>query len=102
MKVNIDQDIKTFNGIKISGNLYPEGMKLKDVCIEALLSQDPNEKTPAAKKIERYELSKKIWKAENSIDLTIEEIGQIKQLTGNVFAPLIVGRAYEMLENKKE
>jgi hypothetical protein len=75
-----------------------EEFLLRDVVVEALLR--PDDKLSGKEKAERYILAVKIHTSPKEIDLTVEELAKIKELVGKVFAPLIVGQAWQMLEGK--
>ena len=68
---------------------------LSDVCMNALLSPD-DEKEPE-EKVRRYKLAVKCSNGKDP-ELSVEDIALLKKLIGRVYPPLIVGRAYEILD----
>jgi len=73
-------------------------LTLKDACINALLSTPQDERNlTGVKKFIRYSLATKISNDEN-VELTNEEIVEIKALVGKMYATVVVGRVYEILE----
>jgi hypothetical protein len=97
MKVNFKQEIKTIGGKDVVREGTNEKLTLADVAINALLSLE--DKTSGEEKFKRYALSKKIHENTNSVDLKVEEITLIKEMIGKIYAPLIVGQTWDMLEN---
>jgi len=98
MKIKINQEIKQMDGIKSIAN--PENgkpMTLKDVCINALLA--PNQKDDEKAKYSDYELFIKLRDVEE-IDLKAEEIVRIKKKIGLAYPPLVLGQAWDFLEDK--
>ncbi len=72
-------------------------LELKEICIQSLLSNIPDDQTDKYKK---YKLFKKFHEANNKIDLESEEITLVKELIGKVYGTLVMGQAYDMLEGK--
>lgn len=100
MKIKINQEIKQTDGIKSIAN--PENgkpMTLKDVCINALLALVPNQKDDENAKYLDYELFLKLRDVEE-IDLKAEEIVRIKKKIGLAYPPLVLGQAWDFLEDK--
>jgi hypothetical protein len=71
---------------------------LKSAAIQALnvLHQD-EQSLPAEKKFERYRIAMKIATGD-PVELNVDELALVKQLIGRVFTPIVVGRAWEILE----
>jgi len=82
---------------RIQGGKEP--LTIGVVCLMALLnseSKDGNEK------FARYELAMRIKQAkDNILDISIDDIAKVKKLIGEVYGSLIVGRAFDILEQKK-
>lgn len=96
MKIKINETIKGIDGIQ---PLHGEGdasLTLKDICINALLTPDKDD--DEKKKIQRYEIFKKLRACTEEAVLTTEEISVIKRGIGKINVPLIVGQAFELLE----
>lgn len=77
-------------------------MTLGSACSEAMLGMGPDDAKETGKsKFERWEIASKIVKAEKSkkaIEMTVEDISQIKKRIGQMFGPLVVGPVYTVLE----
>ena len=69
------------------------------VACNALLSLPDNSNVPGNDKITRYNLAMKIHN-NNPVDLTLDELKLLKDLIGQLYLPLIVGQAWEILEPK--
>lgn len=78
----------------------PKPMTLQDACIQALLgTYADEERLPGKDKVARFELSRRIYAA-TTVDLKSEEIAKIKELIGKAFTVLVVGQAWELLEQE--
>jgi len=99
MKIDFKQKLVNFNGIEIHQE-KDKCWTLEEVSMNALLS--PDDKIDGKTKYERYELARKVKANEDlSIeDLSIEEISMIKELIGKVYPPVLVGPAWDLLEDK--
>lgn len=93
MKFAWDTNLVDFSGNTIlDENTQP--ILLKTLVVQALMAMDKKE-TTGADKFRRYQLAVKVHK-EEEIDVT--EAALIKDVVGNVLAPLPVGRIWELLE----
>jgi hypothetical protein len=110
MKINFSHELKTLDGKSIPGFDGKERTSLKDVCVDALLAQfrdevgaagNPGTGISGEEKCNRYVLATRIY-GDDEVDLKVEEIALLKKLVGKGFGPLIVGQAWDMLENKQE
>ena len=104
MKILFNQTLMTIHNKPFEGMTNEKGEKenldLKKVCVEALLSVDPdNRSEDGAQKFKNWELAKKI-NVDSEVELTAEEISLIKAKVGKFYAPAIVGPAFSLLENK--
>lgn len=71
---------------------------LGTLAVEALLAQFRDETSLSAiEKVRRFRLAESICNA-SSIDIPIEDIALIKQLIGKAYPPLLVGRAFQIIE----
>jgi len=100
MKINVNQVLKNLAGETLKDN---DGTgkaidaTLKLAIINSVLAPVQNKNESGVEKVKKYELAKKVY-ANDEIDLTAEEITLIKQRVGEVYAPLLVGQIFEMLE----
>ena len=99
MKIDFDAEIKNLNGdviFKSTDDKIPS--TLADVAINALFTTtEKDRKLSGAKKFDLYVLGT-IINAGGVIDLKAKEIVLLKDRIGEINGPLIVGRAYELLE----
>ena len=75
---------------------------LQNATVNALMASDPNDNPDGVEKAKRFTLAMKIHGTKEPVDVTAEEIALIKKLIGKVYTALVVGRAYELLEQKPE
>ena len=74
-------------------------LTLRDVSLNALLTVVQNENLPGVEKLKRYHLAEQIYKSKAPIDLSVEQLGQLKELISKVYvSPLVCGQAWEMLD----
>jgi hypothetical protein len=72
-------------------------VSLKRVAVEALQANLPDEQNMGGEeKLARFQIAKKVA-AGGEQDLTPEEVSKIKLLVGRCYGPVVVGRAYEIL-----
>ena len=104
MKIDVSKELRTLDGQTMKdndgqGNAVDATVKM--ALLNAVLSPDKDD-TPI-KKLEKGELARKIFKAENEVDLTAEEIALCKKRVGEVFpSPLVVLQVTEILDPKEE
>lgn len=72
----------------------------KKVAVEALLRPTkPNDKAPEPQKmIEHYDLAMRVQRAEEPLEITLDEAKEIKDLAAKNFPPLIFGQLHYFLE----
>ena len=105
MKIDLNVKINNLRGIAIK--LEIDGIlvdcTLLDVCVEALLCLFESERNEAGKsKYKRWKLAENLMKSVSGIvELTVEELAQIKERVGKRYGPAIIGPAYAMLEKVK-
>jgi hypothetical protein len=64
----------------------------------ALQGEQPN----GDEKYKRFQLSLKIETSDGKPDLTTEDLSRIKDVVGKAFGPLVVGRVFDLLDQKME
>lgn len=69
---------------------------LGQVAETALITPPPGEQLSAEEKTRRYAIAVKIHAGRDP--LTVEEIATVKRAVGQLYGPLVVGRAWEMLD----
>lgn len=105
-KINLTYVLWDLGNVEtLKGPVDKEGIK-KDltlglVCTNSLLVFD--ERMTGQDKYERYKLARKLEKAKDGqVDLKAEEIASIKDAIGKYQTPLVVGQAWDLLENVQE
>lgn len=98
MKIDFNQPVCDLNG-----KPFPDGegpLTLSAVCVAALLQtyQDEQGKITGEEKYQRYDLATRV--NGKAADVTVEQIGRLKQLIGKFFGPSVVGPTYDMLEGR--
>jgi len=77
-------------------------MTLRSICTNALLTQQRAEANlPGEKKVWRYKLALQIAN-EDVIDLPPKDVATLQELVGKLYAALVVGQVWEMLDPKQE
>lgn len=103
MKIDVSKELKTLDGqtmkdVGANGDAVDATVKM--ALLNALLA--PEQKDTPIGKLEKGELARKIYKAENEVDLTAEEVALCKKRVGEVFpSPLVVLQLTEILEQKE-
>lgn len=103
MKLDFTQKIKNLDGQVITqekGEQKKE-LTLKDICVDALLSNFESDRVDGNEKLDRYNLAVKIKLAHDSgelIELTVVEIEKIKKLVGLGYGTMVVGQVFIMLD----
>jgi len=104
MKLNLTQAFKGLDRVDMV--VKDKGpLTLKTVLLDTLLGQVAGDEAPEASeyKKQRFELSVKLSKAEDEVELTLDELNQIKKaIEGKQpgFLPLMHGQALAMIEDK--
>lgn len=102
MKINFNQNIFNVKGepLKDTSVDDKENITLKKIAVDALLrDNETTGKESGEKKLERWQLARKIQKSSEPIDITAEEISNIKNKIATHFSTSAVGPAFELLEN---
>jgi hypothetical protein len=97
MKVNVDLEIKDFDGSVIKDGEIP--LTVKDSILVALKShlKTDNEHTD---RFELFQIGHKVNKG-GTLELTAEEITLIKKRINECFTAVIVGNVFNALEDNK-
>ena len=96
----LEQDKPVFDDAGKVTSTIKEPVLLGKLCKSALLQA--NEEDKADEKVTRFELSLRLSMAKgDDIDLEAEDVTLIKKLVGKMYAPLVVGQVYRLLEGKE-
>lgn len=71
---------------------------VKSALVNAVLS--PEEKDTGVQKVQKYELARKLYKAESTVDMGVDEIAMIKRRVEALYPPLVCGQLCAILEGK--
>lgn len=97
-EVLLDLDCNVIEEARKSGEV--KKLTLKFVCVNSLLTISKEDMSiNGVEKNERYLLALKL-SLKDTIELKVEEIVKIKDAIGKVYLPLVVGRAWELLEGE--
>ncbi len=94
MKINLSTVITDLSGEAVKDG--EKDLTLSTVCISALLMPDQQDQ-PAKEKVERFHLAEKVHAAGEQ-DLSVDDVALLKKLIGKLFPPLVVGRAFAVLD----
>lgn len=116
MKIDVTQTLRQFSGETIyvkSGTLDEVGLckecqekvdaffrplTLRLACTRSLVAiTEQSMKLTAQKKFERAQLASKIYD-DDTVSLTVEEIAKVKECIGQAEGPLVLIRAWELLD----
>ena len=104
MQVNFLIEIEDLDGQPIptvdnDGKPTNKNVTLKSISVNALqnITQE-DAKMTGEEKVKRFTLAEKIYKADAPIDVSAKDVVTLKELIGKMYAPLIVARAWEILE----
>lgn len=97
--IKMQVELKDLEGKEIKGPKEGKNLTLLDVCRTGLLNYD--DKMSGEKKYDNFKLAQKLEKAPKAgIELTAEEVANIKALVGKSQFPMIVGLVWDLLEGK--
>ena len=100
MKINFGAPIKDIKGEPIVEN--EKAVTLGSVSCQALLANYQDETSLSGKdKVERFTLAA-LCSNETEADINVEDVALLKKLIGKAYGPLVVGRAYEIIDPKVE
>lgn len=97
MKIDFSATIKDFDGtdLKEAGD---KPVTLGMIAVRALNANFTDEANlPAEEKVRRFGMALKISEG-GEVDFKAEDIAEIKKVIGRAFNPLIVGRAFALLD----
>lgn len=94
--------------VEKDGKVVPGPALTLGECAKSALFRPVDEKVPASEKYTRGKLGDRIWQeslkagsaASHTIDVDTEELKLLRDLIGQHYAPMIVGRVWDMLDEK--
>lgn len=99
MKIKLNQEIQNEFGKPLKRGNFPP-VTLKDIIVASILQPVRDEEEH--KKLEKYDIFKKIRSKKEEVELKAEEITTIKKMISKFQPQLIVGQCHEMIEGKYE
>jgi len=96
MKYQLARSITNLDGSNIKGPAG-ESITFKTVCIACLVQAADKQ---AEDKVAAFRLAVKIESAQDEVELEAEEVARLKRLIGDSMPVVIVGRLYELLDQK--
>lgn len=69
---------------------------LATACCNALLTPEQGE-TSGEEKVKRFRLAEKVYDGGEQ-ELSVDDVALLKKLIGKIYPPLVVGRAFEILD----
>lgn len=100
MKIDFSKVLLDLKGEPLMEGAPPneKPITLSSILCTALLAQYPDEQSLSGKeKAKRFQIALKIVDGGEQ-DVSVDDVAEMKKLIGKGFGPLIVGRAYEMLD----
>lgn len=98
MKLKLNTVITNIYGTPLKNE--DKKVTLRDLAIDALLAESPNEKIDGKERYARGALAEIILKAGSTIELESNDIMKIKERIGERYTGFIVKRAWDLLEGK--
>lgn len=108
MKIDFSQVITQLDGSPVPKQKQsPEdadvSLTLKDATVEALCApMSGDENVPADTRYKRAHLAMKIYDATEPLELSAEQVVEIKNAIGKRFAALVLMRAWDLIEGVSE
>ena len=103
MKRNLNVVLKTLDGqpLKEEHNGTARDVLLSRLAVNALLANYEDEKNLSGDdKVKRFKLAQQINDADGEVEVTAEQVSLLKTLIAKGYSPLVVGRAYDILEGE--
>ncbi|MHC4621307.1 MAG: hypothetical protein ACYTEQ_26485 [Planctomycetota bacterium] len=101
MKVNVTAPLVGFNGEVITVQKTEDEpiqpMLLREIITTAILAAPQDGKADGVASFKNYQLASKVHK-NDEVELTVEEITQLKQRIGEVYLPNVSGAAWMLLD----
>lgn len=96
MKKTLAGDLKEISGKVAIENGQP--VKIQNLIVSALMA--PRQEDTPEQKLTDFRLAERVQTGEEA-DYSAEELARIKLVVGKFFAPLVVGRVYELIGDEK-
>ena len=110
MQIDFNQKLMNYDGeelksVKVEGG-EKEVLTLSWACCEALMHDNREDKATPEQKLGRFELAQRICKStkgekKESVELSPEELVDLRKVLGQRFGTLIIGSSYPLLDGDK-
>lgn len=97
MKVKLDVGIVDFDGRAVMDG-DGVNMTIGKALVQSTLNAGIDQGTTGEDKFKRYEFAREL-KGKKEVDLTIEEMAELKKRVGQMYTSIVVGRVFDHLEN---
>lgn len=101
MKIDVNETLKALSGETLM-DTDSKGTAIeatiKAAIVNALLT--PAKSDNGIDKVKKYDLANRVYKAENEIELTVEEAALIKERVGEAFGAIVVGQIWGLLDGR--
>ena len=96
MQIDFDSEIRDLaNAAIINGEKH---LDLAAIATNALLTpQAAEQNIPVEEKVKRFQLALRIANG-GALDIALEDVVLLKNIIGKAYPPLVVGRAFELLD----
>jgi hypothetical protein len=99
MRIDFGRQLVAINGEPMTDGADGTEVTLRLVCVNALLADMESDRgATGVQKMGRWTLATRIFNANGPLDMTVEEVTEIKDRVGKAFATGIVGPAFALLD----
>ena len=100
MKINVNQVLKSFDGkvIKDAGN----DVMLSEVITRALIEPMKDESPNGNDSLRRHLLAQRVFEAKDDVEVSVEELSEIKNRVGSYFYAMISAPALLLIDPPSE
>lgn len=98
LAIDFSKPIIGLDGKAVVDEKTKQPITLGVVSTQALVSSYPDEKIDGVEKLKRGQLALKILDSKGDVTLTAEEVALLKNVIAKGFGPLVVSRAWPMLD----
>lgn len=96
MKLNLQRALLTIKGDLVRSP-SGEAVSLRDVLVDVLLIDEQN--MAGEVKLRQYHLARALTVANDTIEVTVEDLAKMKELVGRFCTVLVAGQVMPMLDN---
>lgn len=97
MKIDLTHELRLLGG-DVLKDQKNKTLTLRGILTNALLDPQQSKEIDGEEKAERFNLALEISSSKKFYELSIDDAKTVKDLVGKIFAPLIVGQVWPILE----